>query len=75
VHRLFPAAQHARGQALFSSLAYGAGGAAGALVAGAAWEAGGPALTFSLAAAIAACGAWLLLWRRPLAACDALRVP
>jgi len=59
VHRLFPAAEHARGQALFSSLAYGGGGAAGALLAGWGWEAGGPALTFSIAAGAAAIGAWL----------------
>jgi len=74
VHRLFPASAHARGQALFSSLAYGGGGAAGALLAGWAWEKGGPALTFSLAAASAALGASLLLWLRPMKLYEALRV-
>jgi len=57
VHRLFPEAAQARGQTLFSSLAYGAGGAAGALIAGWAWEASGPALAFSASAAAAALGA------------------
>jgi MFS transporter, PPP family, 3-phenylpropionic acid transporter len=66
VHRLYPPAAHARGQAMFSSLAYGGGGAAGALLAGWAWEVGGPGLTFSLAAASAAAGAALTVWLRPL---------
>ena len=74
VQRLFSASAHARGQALFSSRAYGGGGAAGALLAGWAWEAGGPALTFSFAAGSAALGASLLLWLRPMKRYDALRV-
>lgn len=57
VHRLFPEAAQARGQTLFSSLGYGAGGAAGALIAGWAWEASGPALGFSASAAAALVGA------------------
>ena len=65
VQRLFPAAAHARGQALFSSFAYGGGGAVGALIAGWAWQTGGPALTFSLAAAVAGVGAALAFWMRP----------
>jgi PPP family 3-phenylpropionic acid transporter len=63
VHRLFPESAQARGQALFSSLAYGAGGAAGALIAGWAWEASGPSMAFSASAAAAlagACFAWRL---------------
>ena len=63
VHRLFPESAQARGQTLFSSLAYGAGGAAGALIAGWAWEASGPPLAFSASAAAAlagACFAWRL---------------
>ena len=50
VHRVLPQAAHARGQALFSSVTYGAGGAAGALAAGWLWELGGPGLAFSLSA-------------------------
>ena len=57
VHRLFPESAQARGQTLFSSLGYGAGGAAGALIAGWAWEASGPALAFSASAAAALAGA------------------
>jgi len=57
VHRLFPESAQARGQTLFSSLSYGAGGAAGALIAGWAWEASGPTMAFSASAAAAAVGA------------------
>ncbi|MEA3192494.1 MAG: transporter, family, 3-phenylpropionic acid transporter [Betaproteobacteria bacterium] len=57
VHRLFPESAQARGQTLFSSLSYGAGGAAGALVAGWTWQASGPALAFSASAAVAVAGA------------------
>jgi len=59
VHRVFPEAAQARGQTLFSSLSYGAGGAAGTLLAGWAWQAAGPQLAFSLAAVAAAAGAFL----------------
>ncbi len=61
VHRLFPARAHGRGQALFSSLSYGAGGAAGMLLAGWAWDAGGPSLAFTCAGAIAVLGAVLVM--------------
>jgi PPP family 3-phenylpropionic acid transporter len=50
VHRVFPQAAHARGQTLFSSVTYGAGGAVGALAAGWLWQLGGPGLAFSLSA-------------------------
>lgn len=50
VHRVFPEPAQARGQALFSSVTYGAGGALGALAAGGLWEAGGPGLAFSVSA-------------------------
>jgi PPP family 3-phenylpropionic acid transporter len=63
VHRLFPQAAHARGQTLFSSVTYGAGGAAGALAAGALWEAGGPQLAFSASALFGLAG---LLFARTL---------
>jgi PPP family 3-phenylpropionic acid transporter len=59
VHRVFPPEAGARGQTLFSSLSYGAGGAAGALAAGWGWELGGAGLAFSLAAAAAGVGVHL----------------
>lgn len=58
IHRAFPEAAHGRGQALFSSLSYGAGGAAGALLAGRAWELGGAGLAFSLASLAGLAGAY-----------------
>jgi PPP family 3-phenylpropionic acid transporter len=58
VHRVFPEAAHARGQALFSSISYGAGGAAGALLAGFAWEAAGAGLAFTVSSAAAVLGAY-----------------
>jgi PPP family 3-phenylpropionic acid transporter len=50
VHRVFPEAAQARGQTLFSSVSYGAGGAAGVLGAGWLWQAAGPGFAFSLSA-------------------------
>ena len=50
VQRVFSPGAQARGQALFSSVTYGAGGALGALAAGVLWQAGGPALAFSASA-------------------------
>lgn len=62
VHHLFPGRTQARGQALYSSLSFGAGGAAGSLTAGLLWSSAGPALTFSLSALMALLG-WLVTWR------------
>ncbi|MFL6566713.1 MAG: MFS transporter [Burkholderiales bacterium] len=50
VQRIVPAAAQARGQTLFSSVTYGAGGALGALAAGWLWDLGGPGIAFSLSA-------------------------
>lgn len=58
VHRLFPGPALGRGQGLFSSASYGAGGAAGALVAGWSWQAMGPEATFTLAALFGLAGAY-----------------
>jgi PPP family 3-phenylpropionic acid transporter len=56
VHRIFAPHAQARGQALFSSLGYGAGGAAGALSAGWAWDFGGPGLAFTVSSLAALAG-------------------
>ena len=63
VHRVFPAHAQARGQTLFSSLGYGAGGAVGVLLAGWAWQVAGPGFAFSLSAGAALAG---LLFAYPL---------
>lgn len=59
VHRLFPRSAHARGQALYSSVSYGAGSAAGTLLAGWAWAWAGAPAAFSMSAAAALAGAFL----------------
>jgi len=63
VHRLFQGSIAARGQALYSSLTYGVGGAAGTLVAGWTWVALGPSFSFLVSALFGAIGAALVAWR------------
>ena len=64
VHRYFVGRHQGRGQALYSSIAYGVGGAVGALVTGYLWTHLGPARTFAVAASMCAIGlvaAWRFL--------------
>lgn len=58
----FESGQQARAQALYGSVAYGAGGLGGALLAGAMWEQAGPEITFSAASVLAVVGL-ILVWR------------
>ena len=60
VHRYFVGRNQARGQALYNSLAFGVGGTLGSLYSGAAWDALGAGVTYTLAAgfALAAAGAF-----------------
>ena len=58
VHRVFPESAQARGQTLFSGVTYGAGAAAGLVIAGWTWEGGGAALAFSACALAALAGAF-----------------
>lgn len=62
IQQFFPGSLQGRGQALYSSLSFGAGNAAGSLAAGYLWQGWGPAVMFDLAAALAALG-WLAAWR------------
>jgi len=62
IHRYFVGRHQGRGQALYSSLAYGLGGALGALVSGYAWSAVDATSTFILAA-ITCTAAFLIAWR------------
>lgn len=52
VHRLFTGAHQGRGQALYSSVSFGAGGAAGSLVSGYLWTGMGAQSMYLLAAAV-----------------------
>lgn len=56
VNRWFPGRCQARGQALYSSLSFGAGGLLGGLVSGWMWDGVGAAATFTLSAAFALLG-------------------
>jgi PPP family 3-phenylpropionic acid transporter len=62
VHRFFSGRQLGRGQALYSSMSFGAGGAVGSLYSGYLWAAAGPLLTYVVAAGTALL-AWLVAWR------------
>lgn len=62
VHHVFPGRTQGRGQALYNSLSFGAGGAAGSLIGGLLWADAGPAITFGLGA-MAATVAWFVAWR------------
>lgn len=61
VHHYFSGRTQGRGQALYSSLSFGAGGAAGSLLSGMLWSSSGPGITYGLAAVSAGLG-WLVAW-------------
>ena len=62
IHQYFTGRNQGRGQALYSSLSFGAGGAAGSLYSGYMWSSAGPLVTYFLAAIIGA-AAFLVAWR------------
>jgi PPP family 3-phenylpropionic acid transporter len=53
IHQLFRGRTQARGQALYTSIGFGAGGALGGLASGWLWQHAGPGLTFTFAAGAA----------------------
>lgn len=62
VHRFFIGRHQGRGQALYASLSFGAGGAVGSLVSGILWDQIAHAALFTLAAIVAGV-AWMVVWR------------
>lgn len=62
VHKLFTGRHQGRGQALYSSISFGVGGAVGALASGYLWSSVGASWTFVLAALLSGM-AFLLAWR------------
>ncbi|WP_456415377.1 MFS transporter [Thiolapillus sp.] len=62
VHGYFRGRHQGRGQALYSSLSFGAGGAVGAFTSGFLWEQWGAAFAYTMASAVALLGAWIV-WR------------
>jgi len=61
VHDYFPGHTQGRGQALYNSVSFGAGGAAGSLIGGLLWDGPGPLVTFAVAALAALLG-FAILW-------------
>jgi PPP family 3-phenylpropionic acid transporter len=66
VHQHFTGRNQGRGQALYSSMSFGAGGAVGSLLSGYLWLTPGPEMTFMLAA-LTASSAFLIgfVWLKP----------
>jgi len=62
IHKMFTGRHQGRGQALYSSLSFGAGGAVGSLMSGYLWSGVGATATFQAAALLSAV-AFLLAWR------------
>ncbi len=62
VNHWFPGNSQARGQALYSSMSFGAGGLLGGLISGWIWDGAGAGWVFTLSALFALLG-WWLVWR------------
>jgi PPP family 3-phenylpropionic acid transporter len=63
VHRLFRGKHQARGQAIYNSFSFGAGGTLGGLYSGYTWDALGPQMTFTIAAGCALAALALVGWK------------
>lgn len=74
INRWFPGRHRARGQALYTSVSFGAGGMLGGVASGYAWDAVGPALTYSLGSLFALIGLVLVAWRRAADSAPAVEV-
>ncbi len=70
IHRYFSGKHQGKGQALYSSISFGAGGAVGAFYSGYTWAAGGAMLTYAIAAVACLIGLVIAYWgiRSPLEA-------
>ncbi len=62
IHRYFRGSHQGRGQALYASVSFGAGGAAGTFASGFLWQQWGATLAYTLASSIALLGAFIA-WR------------
>ncbi|MGH8711339.1 MAG: MFS transporter [Burkholderiales bacterium] len=63
IHHFFRGRHQAKGQALYTSLTFGAGGTFGALISGYSWDILGASLTFSMASLFALFGLLLIGWK------------
>lgn len=64
MHRYFRGKHQARGQGIYSSMAFGADGTLGGLYAGATWDSLDPQATFMIATGFALLGFILVAWKR-----------
>jgi MFS transporter, PPP family, 3-phenylpropionic acid transporter len=62
VHHYFTGSHQGRGQALYSSLSFGAGGALGTLASGFLWESAGPSVAFGISAILSLL-AFIIAWK------------
>ncbi len=62
IHQYFKGRHQGRGQALYASMSFGAGGAVGTFASGFVWEHWGEAVAYTLASAVALAGAFII-WR------------
>lgn len=60
VNRWFPTDCQGRGQALYSSISFGAGGLVGGVISGLMWDAAGASWVYTLSAAAALFGGWIV---------------
>ena len=67
VNKWFPGRLQARGQALYGSLSFGAGGMLGAMLSGLTWETVGAGWTYTVGSAFALLGLVWLMWGLPAA--------
>ena len=63
VHQFFQGKHQSRGQALYGSVSYGAGGMLGGLASGPIWEHWGPSVLYSFSAGAALLGFILMWWK------------
>ena len=63
VHEFFQGRHQSKGQALFGSITYGAGGMLGGLASGPVWQHYGASVLYSCSAGVALLGLLLILWR------------
>ena len=63
IHQFFQGRHQSRGQALFGSITYGAGGMLGGLACGSIWQHLGASLLYSCSAGMALLGLVLLGWK------------
>jgi PPP family 3-phenylpropionic acid transporter len=67
IHEFFRGRHQSKGQALFGSLSYGAGGMFGGLASGPIWQHYGASVLYTCSAGVALLGLLLILWKQRIA--------